>query len=137
MPDMVVAKPFTLTVDSGKKGPDGTPLQEVRSFAVGVYTNVEDAIANHWFVKPHLAVDGQLPVAEADAPLTHEERIAMKASLDNAEGRVQSAVSERDAAVGELAAAKARIAELEADLERATRPSSDQDGDGGKGAAKK
>lgn len=104
MPDLTFAKPCTFTA------PDGTQ----RVFAPGVHHDVPDDVADHWFIKAHLAREADAPVAPATAPLTHEERAQVKAALDAAEGRARGAEAERDAAMSSADALQAAL-----DAERA------------------
>lgn len=125
MSEIVVAKPFSVTLASN----------DVRHFEPGVHT-VDSEIADHWYVKGFLSPDGKLPEPVQTAPLTHEERTAMKATLDAAEGRAKAAESEAktarderdgfkdgmDKLVADNASLKSRAAALEADLDKATKP---------------
>ena len=124
MPEIVVAKPFSITLASN----------DVRRFEPGIHT-VDPEIADHWYAKDFLSPDGKLPEPAQTAPLTHEERIAMKATLDAAEGRAKAAETEAktarderdglkgamDKLVAENASLKSRAAALEADLDKATK----------------
>ena len=126
MPTMVVAKPFLLTRNNGERV----------AYGFGVHDNVPSEDAEHPYAQHFLAPNGKLPDAPSSAPLTHEERLAMKASLDAADERVRAAEdeskaardahttlkSEHEQAVSELAIARGRIASLEADLDKATKP---------------
>lgn len=127
MAEMIVAKPFSLTLDAS---------QPPVLWPVGVHKDVPDDVANHWFVKHHLAKDGKLPEPSPAAPLTNEERASVKASLDAAEKRAadaeanaRSAVEERDrvksgmaSLVADNEALRGKVASLEADLDKATKP---------------
>lgn len=124
MPDLHFAKPCTFT------GPEG----ETRVFAPGLHRGLSDDVANHWFVKAHLARDGDEAAIPATAPLQHEERAQVKAAMDAAEARARGLEAERDAATSraegleaELATARTRIVELEADIERLTAPDGEAD----------
>lgn len=99
MTELHFARPCTFT----------TPTGEVRQFAVGRHGDVPDEIANHWFVKEHLVKDSDAPAAPEAAPLTHEERIKVKAAIDAAEGRAKGAEAERDAAVARADALKSDL----------------------------
>lgn len=126
MPDIVVAKPFTLTL-----GPD-----DVRTFAPGIHKDVPAEVADHWYAKAHFAKDGKLPEPASTAPLTHEERLASRASIEAAENRAVDAEADAKAArderdgmkagmeklTNENAALRSRVASLEADLDKATKP---------------
>lgn len=126
MPDIVVAKPFTLTLDKDR----------VVSFTPGIHKDVDAEVADHWFTKAHLAKDGKMPEPEQTTPLTHEERIAAKASIDAAEKRAVDAETEAKAArdahdglkagmeklTADNASLRSRVASLEADLDKATKP---------------
>lgn len=89
MQDLVFAKPCTYTAPNG----------EQRVFAPGVHRGVPDEMASNWFIQAHLAKEGGEPAAPETAPLTHEERVTMKAALDAMEGRAKGAEAERDAAL--------------------------------------
>lgn len=127
MAEIIVAKPFTLSLTHG----------DVRYFPIGIHKDVSTDVADHWFTKEHLAKDGKVPEPDQATPLNHEEeRRAFKASLDEAANRVlnatvdaQSARDERDklkSDFGQLVAEntdlKSRIAGLEATLDKATKP---------------
>ena len=126
MPEIVVAKPFTLTF-----GPD-----DVRTFAPGIHKDVPAEVADHWYTKAHLAKDGKMPDPAVTAPLTHEERVTARASIDAAEKRAVDAEAEAKAArderdgikagmetlMADNASLRSRVASLEADLDKATKP---------------
>lgn len=105
MPDLHFAKPCTYTAADGS----------TRVFAAGRHKDVPDEVAGHWFVQAHLMKDGDEPAVPATAPLQHEERIKMKATLDAVEGRAKGAEAERDAAVSRADALQADL-----DAERAS-----------------
>ena len=126
MPDMVVAKPFVLSL----------PGKEPQRFGVGIHKDVPEEVSGHWFAKAHLASDGKLPEPAATAPLTNEERASVKVSLDAAEKRAQDAEADAKAArderdgiksgmdkmVADNESLRSRVASLEADLDKATKP---------------
>ena len=88
MPKMVVAKPFLLTRNNGERV----------AYGFGVHDNVPSEDAEHPYAQHFLAPNGKLPDAPSSAPLTHEERLTMKASLDAADERVRAAEVESRAA---------------------------------------
>lgn len=100
MAELHFAKPCTFTDESG----------ETRVFAQGRHKDVPDAIAGHWFVLAHLVKDGDEPAVADTAPLQHEERRQVKASIDAAEGRAKGAEAERDAALARAEKAEADLA---------------------------
>ena len=127
MPDIVLMKPCTLSLEAGKPGV---------FWSVGLHKDVPDEVANHWFMQDCIAKDGKLPEPAVSAPLTNEERASVKQSLDaaekrasDAEARAKTAEDERDGIKGGMdklvadnEALRSRCASLEADLDKATKP---------------
>jgi uncharacterized protein len=123
-----VATRFTLNLASGAR----------RAFEAGRH-EVEEAVADHWFVKAHLAREPAAAVALEEAqPQVVEFRIAdsdavaaalaeAAAQLDKARSHIEdleaqvAGMAPRD----DLAAAQSHIAELEAQIEALTSPSID------------
>lgn len=71
----------------------------VKRFNAGFH-DVENDVADHWFVKAHLSPDGKAPTVETDARITELEGVI--AELDVQISELTAAAIEKDARITEL-----------------------------------
>lgn len=90
---------------------------EQKHFAVGFH-DVDDEVADHWFVKAHISPDGEAPTSAHDTRIAELETLL---SQNSAEFQaLVAASSEKDTRIAELEGEVATLTEKVEELSKAT-----------------